>query len=142
MTNSIPETIPYLDHAIKLNNALLGLPGGLISVVGCLAIGYFLKVMPFVKNRYIPMWVFLFGIIANVFITPIANVGDGFRAVILGMVAAVAAVVIHRRFLASYDKEFITETTETSHIIKDSRTGITEIGGSKTVTTTPTEPKP
>lgn len=42
---------------------------------------------------------------------------------------------------AKPDPDVITETVETQHITKDSVSGVTEVGSSKTTTTTPIETK-
>lgn len=110
-TNAV--AIPYLEQAIKLNNTLVGLPALLVTVIGCLAFGYLLKAMPVYRNKWIPAGVMLFGIAANLVITPLAGAVEFGRAVIFGMVAGAASIVIHRKLLARYDSAFESGDTTT-----------------------------
>lgn len=95
MTNSIPQ----LETILKYNDALLGLPALPLVLIGCIMAGYMVKLIPVVSNRWIPAIVFACGITANLLITPLSGREGWVRAFILGMVAAGAALFIHRKWL-------------------------------------------
>lgn len=112
MTNE-PTVLPYLNEALKINDALLGLPALPLVLLGCIVCGYMCKLMPFVRNTWIPSLVFGFGVLANLGIQPPNDIGDGVRAVILGMVAGGASILIHRKFLKNWIDVNVFETGET-----------------------------
>jgi len=112
MTND-PTVLPYLNEALKINDALLGLPALPLVLLGCIVCGYMCKLMPFVRNTWIPSCVFGFGVLANLGIQPPKDIGDGVRAVILGMVAGGASILIHRKFLKNWIDVNVFETGET-----------------------------
>lgn len=98
MTNSIPQ----LETILKYNDALLGLPALPLVLIGCIMAGYMVKLIPVVSNRWIPAIVFACGIVAHLLITPLTDRQSWARAVILGMVAAGAALFIHRKWLRNW----------------------------------------
>ena len=112
MTNE-PTVLPYLNEALKINDALLGLPALPLVLLGCIVAGYMCKLMPFVRNTWIPSLVFTFGIVANIGIQPPKDIGDGVRALILGMVAGGASILIHRKLLKNWIDVNVFETGET-----------------------------
>lgn len=97
-TNSIPQ----LETILKYNDALLGLPALPLVLLGCIMVGYMAKLVPIVSNRWIPSIVFATGIAANLVITPLSGRQEWARAVILGMIAAGAALFIHRKWLRNW----------------------------------------
>lgn len=109
----VPSDVPYIDTIKKWNDAALGLPALPLVVVGCIVIGYFVKMMKWIPNKIIPTIVFVFGIVANVGIQPPTTMSVGIRAVILGMLAGAASIIIHRKWLKSWIDEdvFPTEVT-------------------------------
>lgn len=102
MTNEISNTVPYLDTVLKWNETLNGLPALPIVVLGCIVIGYMVKLIPVVSNRWIPTIVFLFGLGANL---GIQKPDNWVRAVIFGLIAATASIIIHRRWLRDWIDE-------------------------------------
>lgn len=96
------EATPYLSQLLKLNQVLLGLPAIPLIVVGCIIFGYFIKLLPIVTNRWIPTWVFAFGIVANLVITPPTSLELLGRASIYGLVCAGVSIFIHRRWLKDW----------------------------------------
>lgn len=114
MTN----TIPYLDQALKINDALLGLPALPLVFLGCLACGYMLKTLPFYKNRWIPAGNFVFGIVANLMLSGTRTSFEIGQAFILGIVAATAAWIAHRRWLSSWIDEKYFDPEDTTQIEK------------------------
>jgi hypothetical protein len=94
--------LPYLDEALKVNEALLGLPALPLVLLGALALGYFLKFIPPFKNEWIPFGVVTGAILANLGIVITEGSGDYIRAVILGMGAGVASIAVHRKWLKDW----------------------------------------
>lgn len=84
--------------------------------------------------------------VASMGIPGLTDIGMGWKTAVATMLIQFTLRVVAAA--STYVKDnpdptVITETVETQHITKDPETGnVTEIGGSKTVTTTPTEPKP
>lgn len=117
MTNE-PTVLPYLNEALKINDALLGLPALPLVLLGCIVCGYMCKLMPFVRNTWIPSLVFCFGVSANLGINPPTSIGLVVRAVILGMLAGAASVIIHRKFLKGWIDVNVFETGETKFVNK------------------------
>lgn len=99
MTNSIPSEVPYLDTVLKWNETLSGLPSLPIVVLGCIVVGYMVKLIPVINNQWIPLIVFLFGVGANLGIQPPDN---WVRSVILGLVAGTASIIIHKKILKNW----------------------------------------
>ena len=93
MTNEIST---YITKAIEVNDALLGLPALPLVFLGCIAWGYVCKATPFVPNKYIPLLNFVFGCAMNAIIDTKQPIG---RAIILGLIASVAAWVVHYKWL-------------------------------------------
>lgn len=105
------NSIPYLEDALKLNDALLGLPALPLVLLGCIACGYLFKSIPVYPNRWIPAGVFAFGILANLWLGGFKDAG---RGVILGLLAGGAAIIVHRKFLKSViDEKYFTSTGDT-----------------------------
>lgn len=96
------SALPYLDQALKVNEALLGLPSLPLVLLGALALGYFLKFIPPYKNEWIPFGVVVGALLANVGIVITEGSGDYIRAVILGLVAGVASIAVHRKWLKDW----------------------------------------
>lgn len=100
------NSIPYLDQALKYNDALLGLPALPLLALACLCMGYAGKAMPFLQNRFIPLAVILIGIFGNVILglggtsdkglALVATIG---RQVILGFIVGCVAWFIHNKWL-------------------------------------------
>jgi len=114
MTNEM--VIPYLDQVLKVNDALLGIPALPLVFLGCIVLGYMLKAVPFVRNRWIPACSFVFGILCNLGITPLQNLADGIRAVILGMVSAGAAWFAHQKWLKTLIDEKLFQANDTNPV--------------------------
>lgn len=111
------NSIPYLDQVLRFNEQLLGLPALPLVFAGCLAFGYALKAMPFVSNRFIPLWVILGGILGNITLALGTMTGSGLaiaaaigRQAILGLIVAAAAWLVHNKFLKKYETTGNTET--------------------------------
>lgn len=117
MTND-PAIIPYIDTVLRWNDSLLGLPALPLVLLGCVVCGYMIKLTPFVPNRWIPVCVFAFGILANLGINPPTTFPLGVRAVILGMVAGGASIIVHRKLLRKWIDVNVFETGETKFINK------------------------
>lgn len=117
MTNE-PVVIPYLEQALRWNEALLGLPALPLVLLGCIVFGYMCKLIPRVDNKWIPAVVFAFGIGANLGISPPLSFPDGVRAVILGMLAGGASILIHRKLLRGWIDVNVFETGETKFVSK------------------------
>jgi hypothetical protein len=96
------SALPYLDQALKVNEALQGLPSLPLVLLGALALGYFLKFIPPYKNEWIPFGVVLGALLANVGIVLTEGSGDYIRAVILGLGAGVASIAVHRKWLKDW----------------------------------------
>jgi|SRR5690349_2274496 len=101
-TNSIPELNTYIDKLIKISDGLLGLPALPLVFIGCLAWGYLLAAVPKYKNAWIPAGVFAFGIVANLLVTPMRNVVDVGRAIIIGMIAGGASWWFHKKIMSRW----------------------------------------
>lgn len=114
MTNSIP----YLDQALRLNEALLGLPALPLLFIGCLAFGYLLKTVPFYKNRWIPFSNFCFGILGNLCLSGVSNRYEIAKSVILGIVAAGSAWYVHRKWLSKIIDERYFQPGDTEQLTK------------------------
>lgn len=117
MTNE-PTVLPYLNEALKINDALLGLPALPMVLIGCIVCGYMCKLIPRVQNRWIPGVVFAVGIGLNICMVIPCSLADGARAVILGMVAGGASILIHRKLLKNWIDVNVFETGETKFIQK------------------------
>lgn len=93
---------------IKLNDTFMGLPGTPLALVGCIVFGYFLKVIPPFPNKWIPVGVFLFGVVANSAMTSTFGVQSIIRGVILGLLVGGVAIWAHQKFLSKWidDKVF------------------------------------
>lgn len=100
MTNSTP----YLEQVLRLNEQLLGLPALPLVFVGCLAVGYMSKAIPFFDNRWIPAVVLGFAVLAYLGMTPLADIQSVCRALVLGVIAGAAAWLVHNKFLSRWEK--------------------------------------
>lgn len=95
----------FLEKALKINDALLGLPALPTVLLGCIVCGYMMKLIPIIPNRWIPTGVFAFGIFANIGMsaaTSNVSMASITRCVILGMVAGFASIVIHQKYLKKW----------------------------------------
>lgn len=108
------NAIPYLDKLLKWSDTMSGLPALPLVFLGCLAMGYVFAAIPIYKNRWIPAGVFAVGILLNLAITPIDNMQDATRAVILGLIAAGASWLFHKLVLSRWidDAQFKNGDTE------------------------------
>lgn len=100
MTNSTA----YLQQVLQINDQLLGLPALPLVFVGCLAVGYMSKAIPFLDNRWIPAVVLGFAVLAYLGMTPLSDAPSVFRAVVLGVIAGAAAWLVHNKFLSRWEK--------------------------------------
>lgn len=112
------NAIPYLNDVLKINDTLMGLPALPLVALGCVAFGYFLKAIPVYRNRWIPTGVFAFGVVLNLLITPVQNVQDGARVLILGLVAGGLAWVAHRKLLSKWIDDRLFQADDTQQISK------------------------
>ena len=81
--------------------------------------------------------------IANMGIDALKDMGMNWKTFLFTMVLQFAIRVLFAgaQYVANKpDPDVITETIETTHVTKNEVTGSTEIGSSKTTTTTPVEP--
>lgn len=112
------NSIPYMEHVLKLNDTLLGLPALPLVLIGCIACGYFLKAIPVFPNRWIPAANFAVGIVLNLTITPLRGPQEWTRAVILGMVASGAAWVLHKKVMSRWVDDADFKPTDTQQFTK------------------------
>ncbi len=98
-TNTPATDIPYLTQLLHYNDALAGLPSLPLVVLGCIVIGYMCKLIPVISNQWIPLVVFVCGIGANL---GIQKPDNWVRAVIFGMIAGAASIIIHRKLLRGW----------------------------------------
>ncbi len=113
----------YLQIALEWNEHLLGLPAVPLVIVGCIAFGYLLRAWPHFDNARIPSWVVLFGVFfyfgltiksclddiraaKTIAETVIFFVSWGFRTVVLGLVAGVLAIAVHRVVLRRFEEKY------------------------------------
>ena len=89
---------PYLDKAVQLNDTLLGLPMGVLSIVGCIGVACFLFALTFVKNKYVPGMTIGSGLVLNVVGTPPTTWANFVRSLILGLIAGVVAWIWFKKF--------------------------------------------
>ena len=118
MTNA-PSTIPYWNTVMQWNEVLLGLPALPMVLIGCIVCGYMCKLIPRVQNRWIPGVVFAVGIVLNLCMVIPCSLADGSRAVILGMVAGGASILVHRKLLKNWIDVNVFETGKTKFIKKE-----------------------
>lgn len=105
-TNNVPmpppgasANIPYLDQALKVNDALLGLPALPLLFLSCLAMAVLLRVIPVFPNQWLASSQIIFGMVANLFVTKLQTGSDWGRALLLGLITGVASVVVYRKYL-------------------------------------------
>lgn len=102
-TNNVPAAAnQYLQEVLKWNDTLLGLPALPLILIGCLALGLAVQVIPWISNRFYSTVVLVFAILANVLIAPLKSVGDGVRACIYALIVTVAAVVLDRKYVSKW----------------------------------------
>lgn len=118
-TNSIPQ----LDQLLKINDQLLGLPALPLVFIGCIAAGLLLKAVPVYPNNWIPSGVFATGILFNLLVTPLTDVANSVRALILGLIAGGGAWIAHRKVISKW---ITTEDlqSDTTTIKKSDTTGL------------------
>jgi len=104
------NAIPYLDRILKANDQLLGLPALPLLFIACLAAGYCLKSIPCWPNRYIPLGVFLTGVLGNILLALGTLAGNRqvviaaiARQAFLGLIAAAAAWLVHNKWLRKFE---------------------------------------
>jgi len=105
MTN----TITGLETFYRWNDALMGAPVGVLVLIVCIALGYALKLLPFVDNKWIPGAVLLAGMACFPLLSE-RPPGELLRVwltkmIVLGLVAACAAWFIHNQFLKRIEQK-------------------------------------
>ena len=113
-TNSIPQ----IEQLLKVNDQLLGLPALPLIFIGCIAIGMLFKAIPVYPNNWIPAGVFVTGILLNLTITPLVDMKDGVRALILGLIAGGGAWIAHRKVVSKWITSDDLKSGDTSIINK------------------------
>lgn len=124
-TNTIPDLFNTLE---RYNDMLNGLPSGALVFVFAILLGYMMKLLPFVSNRYIPMGVVTFAVVAFVALNPrdkAMAIGVWLaRTLIAGFIIGAVAWMAHSLllkqlekrlglFCGSQDTEIITKETKT-----------------------------
>lgn len=95
----ITESVPWLDTIMKLNDVAIGLPAIPVVIIGCIMVGYFLKLIPVFPNQWIPAVVILAGLGANLLVTPLDSGINILRAITFGMLCGGLAIWIHQKQL-------------------------------------------
>lgn len=97
------NSIAVLETFYRWNDALLGAPVGVLVLFACVALGYALKLLPFVDNKWIPLVVIVGGMTLFPMISERAaaepwRVWLG-KTTAFGMIVACAAWLLHNRLL-------------------------------------------
>jgi ribose/xylose/arabinose/galactoside ABC-type transport system permease subunit len=104
-----------MDYTLTLLNFdawLQSLPTGALLVVACLALGYVLKWLPWVENRFIPVLVVVAGMVMALLL---AERGDlplrawVVRHLILGLVSGCVAWLVHNKLLKRIETKLFGE---------------------------------
>jgi len=80
--------------------------------------------------------------VSSMNIPGIQNTGEHWKSALIGLVAQFLLHTVYAAAVyvqANPDAQVVTETCETTHITKDQTGAVTEVGSSKTVTTTPVD---
>lgn len=104
MTN----TIPYLGKFYEFNAALMGAPVGVLVLLACLALGYAVKLIPVIENRWIPSIV----IVGGVLLFPMLSDRGGellriwlAKTTAMGLVIASLAWLVHNKVLKRLEEK-------------------------------------
>lgn len=123
---SAQQAANYLDKLVQLNDKLLGLPALPLIIIGCIAIGYIVKGIPFVKNESIDTVQFCFATIGYPILGVITTnfkaawyitMAIVFKNAILGMIGSAVAKVAYKRILKPLEKR-LGWSSETEIIAK------------------------
>ncbi len=103
------------EKLVTFNNALNGLPAMPFIVVACILLGYVLKLIPVIKNEWIPSWVLFASITSYVFMMPLPEqststrwliAGWLARNILMGMISGALAILIHRKGLKKLEDKY------------------------------------
>ena len=110
---SAQQAVNYLDKLVQFNDKLLGLPALPFLIVGCIALCYSIKGMPFVGNTWIPFWNFVFGILGYSMLGLLTVnfkaqwyivLAILFKNAVIGMIGSALAWRIHTKVLKPLEK--------------------------------------
>ena len=99
------------DTLIHLLDSAYGLPGTVLTLVFCIALGYFLKMMAWIPNRWIPSVVVPWGMLWNVLLRPPPPAGalpwqHYCRLVAVGFLIGLAACLIYDKLLSQLEDKW------------------------------------
>lgn len=103
------NAIPGLETFYQWNNALLGAPVGVLVGLLCLALGYALKVIPCIDNKWIPTAVIVAGVI---FFPLLSERGETIyriwiaKNIVLGFIVACLTWLLHNKLLKRIEAKF------------------------------------
>jgi hypothetical protein len=113
-----------MNGLLKLNDQLWGAPSGVLVILFAIMLGYLLKTLPFVNNRYIPLTVVVFCTTAFMIIAPAHSpdmaeriyIGRNF---IIGAILGFTAWTFHAQILRRWiDPKFFNDDGSTKFITK------------------------
>jgi hypothetical protein len=102
MTN---EVVTTLNDISKVAYGLLGSGAVVITIIGCIAVGYLCKALPFVPNKFIPAIVWLTGgasmlVMESTSVVSVRN--PKFAIAIVGVGIGIVSWIIHRTLLKKF----------------------------------------
>ena len=99
------ETFEQLTHEL---DALYGLPGVVLTLLFCIGIGYFLKLMQFFPNKWIPLPVVCWGVLWNILLRPppapgVAPWQHYCRLAAVGFLIGLTACILYDKILSKLE---------------------------------------
>jgi len=98
------NAIPYWDVLVSWDAKLAGAPSGLLVFALCIAIGYVWKATRICPNRFTPLAVMVFGLLANLGLN--WKQPDRLRFAIIGLIIGFLAWMFHRLLLKRLEDKF------------------------------------
>ena len=100
-----------LDTLTHVLDGAYGMPGTALTLAFCIAVGYFLKMMAWIPNRWIPSIVVPWGMLWNVLLRPPPPVGvlvwqHYCRLVAVGFLIGMTACIIYDKILSKLEDKW------------------------------------
>ena len=102
------DALDKLTHAL---DAAYGLPGTALTLVFCIAVGYFLKMMDWPPNRWIPAIVVPWGMLWNILLRPPPPTGTLVwqhycRLIAVGFLIGMSACILYDKVLSQLEDKW------------------------------------
>lgn len=106
----------------------------LFCIVACIAVGYVIRLIPVISNRWIPAICILSGPATYPFLTSFGRVSPDsvdprMRIILTGLVLGVAAFILHDKVIAHIEAripglgKLVKQSDDTKHFRRDTKTG-------------------